>query len=152
MESNPYVSTTFYWRETHQSVRFLGKVRKVDKEESQAYFNSRPVGSRIGAWASPQSQSIQSREELEEMVRKREQEFGVPGAAGLTGDQEAIKRYESTEIPVPDHWGGYRIEPTEVEFWCGRENRLHDRFRYTREENSGKLPGEDQWKIERLAP
>lgn len=125
---NPYVSATFYWRETHQSVRFLGRARKVSREESQEYFDSRPLGSRIGAHASPQSGVIASREELVAMVKAKEQEFGVPGAAGLDPESQA-EVDSNAKIPVPDHWGGYRIEPFEVEFWCGRPNRLHDRFR-----------------------
>lgn len=126
MESNPFVSCTFYWRETSQSVRVLGKARKVDKQESQEYFDSRPVGSRIGAWASPQSTTIASRQELEDKVREQEKHFDVPDAAGLGANKP---HYENAKIPVPDHWGGYRIEPFEIEFWCGRPNRLHDRFR-----------------------
>lgn len=131
IQANPYVSCTFYWRETSQSVRFLGKARKVSKEESQEYFDTRPVGSRVGAWASPQSSTIQSRRELEEKVVEKENEFGVPGAAGLggAGEQKSKSQYPDAKIPVPDHWGGYRIEPFEVEFWCGRPNRLHDRFK-----------------------
>lgn len=130
--SNPYVSVTFYWRETSQSVRFLGKARKVAREESQEYFDSRPLGSRIGAWASPQSNAIESRQELEAKVKEAEERFGVPGAAGLGGAPAAgtdKSKQQTGHIPVPDHWGGYRIEPFEVEFWCGRPNRLHDRFR-----------------------
>lgn len=128
-------------------MRFVGKAHKVDRSESQEYFDSRPLGSRIGAWASPQSQTITGgRDELEGFVAKREQEFGVPGAAK---DQY---KGEDKKVPVPDHWGGYRIVPFEVEFWVGRPNRLHDRFRYTRPESSSTLPGEDKWTIERLAP
>ncbi|CAO1617971.1 unnamed protein product [Parajaminaea phylloscopi] len=147
LEGDPWCSAVFYWRETHQSVRFVGRAHQVSRAESQEYFDSRPIGSRIGAWASPQSQVIRGgREELEGLVAKREEEFGVPGAAK---DQY---QGQDKKIPVPGHWGGYRIQPYEVEFWVGRPNRLHDRFRYTRSDQSDKLPGEDQWLIERLAP
>ncbi|CAO1630768.1 unnamed protein product [Sympodiomycopsis kandeliae] len=154
IQSNPYVSCTFYWRETSQSVRFVGKARKITQQESQEYFDSRPIGSRIGAWASPQSQGIQSRSELEDKVTAKENEFNVPGAAGLKGAaaSEDKNQFKDVRIPLPDHWGGYRIEPFEVEFWCGRPNRLHDRFRYTRSQSSTKPAGEDQWDIQRLAP
>ncbi|PWN23562.1 pyridoxamine 5'-phosphate oxidase [Microstroma glucosiphilum] len=151
LQQNPHAAATFYWRETSQSVRFCGRVRRVEKVESQKYFDSRPVGSRVGAHASPQSTRVGSREELEEMVRAKEHELGVPGAAGLEG-KEAGKKWEDKKLEVPEYWGGYRIEPYEVEFWCGRPNRLHDRFRYTRDENSKKLAGEDEWVVERLAP
>lgn len=101
----------------------------MPKEESQEYFDSRPVGSRIGAWASPQSSVIAGgREELEQKVRQTEQKFGVPGAAGLT-ESDKWEGSEDPKIPVPEYWGGYRIDPYEVEFWSGRPNRLHDRFR-----------------------
>lgn len=127
IERNPYASGTLYWREQHKSVRILGRVEKVTKEESQEYFNSRPVGSRIGARASPQSQVVQSREDLESRVRQEEKNWKVEGSAGLDGEE---KKYSGDDlIPLPDYWGGYRIVPEEVEFWVGRENRLHDRFR-----------------------
>lgn len=124
LAGNPWCSAVFYWRETHQSVRFVGTAGKVARSESQEYFDSRPLGSRVGAWASPQSLAIKGgRQELEGFVAQREQEFGVPGAA-----KDEYKG-EDKKIPVPEHWGGYRIKPYEVEFWVGRPNRLHDRFR-----------------------
>ncbi|PWN26683.1 pyridoxamine 5'-phosphate oxidase, partial [Jaminaea rosea] len=150
--ADPWVSCVFFWDGLHRSVRFLGKATRVPKEESQEYFDSRPVGSRIGAWASPQSSVIAGgREELEQKVRQTEQKFGVPGAAGLT-ESDKWEGSEDPKIPVPEYWGGYRIDPYEVEFWSGRPNRLHDRFRYTRSADSNKSPAEDQWKIDRLAP
>lgn len=126
IEANPWVSATFYWRALHKSVRICGKAEKLTKEESQKYFDSRPIGSRLGARASPQSQVIQNREQLEKLVREEEERFNVPGAAVLDGDEF---KGEDKKVDVPDYWGGYRIVPDEIEFWCGRNNRLHDRFR-----------------------
>ncbi|KDN38456.1 pyridoxamine 5'-phosphate oxidase [Tilletiaria anomala UBC 951] len=145
---NPWISATFYWRALHRSVRICGKAERVTKAESQAYFHSRPIGSRIGARASPQSRVIKDREQLEALVREEEQKCSVPGAAGLNGEEVNAP---DAKIEVPHYWGGYRIIPDEVEFWCGRNNRLHDRFRYTRA-NMDKAADEDQWTVERLAP
>lgn len=127
MEVNPFVSLVFFWKELERQVRIEGRVSKVSPEESDAYFNSRPEGSRIGAWASPQSSVIPSREVIEENVKGLEQKFA------------------HTTIERPPHWGGYIVRPEIVEFWQGRPSRLHDRIRYSRVETGG-------WKIERLAP
>jgi pyridoxamine 5'-phosphate oxidase len=115
-----------YWLPIKRQVRIEGTVEKVSEAESDEYFQSRPMGSKLGAWASNQSEVIETRAELE----KRFEEFGLK-----FGDN----------IPRPPHWGGYRVKPHTIEFWQGRENRLHDRLRYTRQ-------GDGSWLIERLGP
>lgn len=127
MKDNPHAALVFFWAALERQVRIEGTVEKVPAEESDAYFVSRPRGSRIGAWASPQSKVISGREVVEKNVTAMEQQFGE-------GD-----------IPRPQHWGGYRVKPLLIEFWQGRPSRLHDRILYTADE-AGK------WKIERLAP
>ena len=114
-------------KELERQVRISGKVEKVSAKESDEYFNSRPEGSRIGAWASPQSNVIGSREVIEENLKAYQQKFN------------------DGNIPRPPHWGGYIVIPAVVEFWQGRPNRLHDRILYTLRENGS-------WTIERLAP
>ena len=127
LAENPRACLVFFWKELERQVRITGLVEKVSAEESDAYFNSRPEGSRIGAWVSPQSQVINSREWLEEQEKKYLSDFsGKP-----------LKR--------PDHWGGYRVKPISIEFWQGRSNRLHDRIQYS-------LQADNTWIIERLAP
>jgi pyridoxamine 5'-phosphate oxidase len=127
IDENPQATLLFFWKELERQVRIEGRIIKVDEKESDEYFHSRPIGSRIGAWSSPQSQVIASREVLENNVQRFESEF-----AGIS------------LIPRPPHWGGYRLIPAYFEFWQGRPNRLHDRVAYLLEEKS--------WKIERLAP
>jgi len=126
LAENPRAALVFYWPDFDRQVRVEGTVEKTAREESEAYFSSRPLGARIGAWTSRQSAVIASREELESAVRETAERFGE-------------------EIPCPESWGGYRVVPDEIEIWQGRENRLHDRFRYRRQ------PGGD-WKIDRLSP
>ncbi|MEO5891351.1 MAG: pyridoxamine 5'-phosphate oxidase [Ferruginibacter sp.] len=127
LAKNPKVAMVFFWKELERQVRIEGVAEKVSTEESDSYFASRPEGSRIGAWASPQSNIIENRSVIEDNVLKYQQKFA---------DQP---------IPRPGHWGGYRVKPNQVEFWQGRSSRLHDRLQYTLQENGS-------WKIERLAP
>lgn len=127
LKENPQACLVFFWKELERQVRVEGLVEKISVEESDAYFNSRPEASKIGAWASPQSSIIPSREILEENVVSIEKKFA--GAA----------------IERPAHWGGYILKPSLLEFWQGRPSRLHDRLQYTRAED-------ENWKIERLAP
>ena len=152
LESNPYASLAFYWKELSRSVRVCGRVEKLTQEESKQYYDSRPLGSRIGAWASPQSTTISSRNELEQKVKDVENKFNVPNAAGLDPDNKWQGDESKVDVPLPEFWGGYRIVPDEVEFWCGRPNRLHDRFRYTRSIDSKVAANDDTWTIDRLAP
>lgn len=147
-----YASIAFYWRPLHLSVRIVGRAEKVSAEETKEYYDSRPVGSRIGAWASQQSTPLSGREELEEAVKEVERKYGVQeGSSTASGVDVGPAGTAATdgdkEIPVPPFWGGVRIVPFEVEFWAGRPSRLHDRFRYTRAEGSG-----GEWEITRLAP
>jgi pyridoxamine-phosphate oxidase len=124
---NPEAAMVFFWKELERQVRIEGTAEKVSAEESDVYFLSRPQGSRIGAWASPQSKVIEKRQVIEDNVAKYEKMFGAEN------------------IPRPQHWGGYRIKPTMIEFWQGRSNRLHDRIQYC-------LQKDNTWIIERLAP
>ena len=128
--SNPHAALTFWWRELERQVRVEGRVERLKNEESQVYYDTRIRGSRIGAWASQQSKVLKDREELEEQVREVERKFDG-----------------KDKIPVPDFWGGLRVIPDVVEFWQGRPSRLHDRFKFTKDESQ-----EHGWKAERLSP
>jgi pyridoxamine 5'-phosphate oxidase len=127
LEENPKACLVFHWKELERQVRIMGLVSKLKEDESDAYYSSRPIGSRIGAWASPQSQPIENREWLEKEFEKRKEEF------------------QNTEIHRPSFWGGYNVKPVIIEFWQGRFSRLHDRLQYN-------LKDDGKWKIERLAP
>jgi pyridoxamine 5'-phosphate oxidase len=130
IDANDRVALLFPWVALARQVKILGRAARIPTSESLKYFLTRPRGSRVGAWASPQSQVITSRSLLEQKVA------------------EVKRRFGDGDVPLPDFWGGYRVVPTSIEFWQGRESRLHDRFRYTR------TPTEagDGWRIERLAP
>ncbi len=127
IEQNPFVSLLFFWKELERQVRIEGKIKKISAKDSDEYFFQRPRESRIGAWSSPQSQIIENRELLQQNVEKYNAQF------------------ETQNIPRPDFWGGYIVEPYRIEFWQGRPGRLHDRLLYVLTENNF-------WKIERLAP
>jgi pyridoxamine 5'-phosphate oxidase len=125
LAQNPQAALTFLWKELERQVRIEGRIEKVAPDESTAYYDTRPVGARIGAWASPQSEVIENRGWLEKRWEELSAQYG-----------DSPKR--------PPHWGGYRVLPDYLEFWQGRRSRLHDRIAYTR--------AADRWKLARLAP
>jgi len=127
LENNPVCALTFFWPELERQVRIEGTVTRVAEKTSEEYFQSRPLGSQVGAWASPQSSVIESRAILEERAKQIE------------------KRFEGKKVlPKPHQWGGFQVDPAMIEFWQGRSNRLHDRLEY--------IKVEGKWKILRLAP
>ncbi|WP_425639076.1 pyridoxamine 5'-phosphate oxidase [Algoriphagus yeomjeoni] len=126
LENHSLASLTFFWPELERQVRIRGKIEKVSAEESDLYFFSRPIGSQIGAWVSPQSQVIESRADLNHRLTVFE------------------KQFTENSISRPPHWGGYRLLPNTIEFWQGRPSRLHDRIKYVQKG--------DNWEIVRLAP
>ena len=127
LEENPRCALVFYWSELERQIRIEGRARRVSEEESDAYYGSRPRGSRLSAWVSAQSRPVEDRGALEKRLWELEAE------------------YEGREIPRPPFWGGYRVEPEAIEFWQGRENRLHDRLLYCRPSGGG-------WRMQRLQP
>ena len=126
LAAEPRAALIDYWRELDRQVRARGEVERLPEADSDAYFATRARDSQVGAWASPQSRPLESREALDDLVR------------------EAETRFEGAAVPRPEHWGGYLLRPQTVEFWQGQVVRLHDRFRYTREDGG--------WRIERLGP
>ena len=126
LDANPRAALCFHWTELERQVRVNGSVTRISPAESDSYFQSRPRGSRLGAWASKQSTPLAAREELEARVREVEERFG------------------DGHVPLPPFWGGYRLEPDTIEFWQGHEDRLHDRLVYHRAGSS--------WRTERLYP
>jgi pyridoxamine 5'-phosphate oxidase len=128
LEANPRAALVLWWGELERQVRITGGVALASHEESERYFRTRPLGSRLGAWASHQSRVI-------------------PGRAALEVDLKEVEaRFQDGNVPLPPHWGGYRVVPDTIEFWQGRESRLHDRIRYLRE------GGAKGWRVERLSP
>lgn len=128
MEVNPKAALTFNWLELQRQVRIEGMIEKLDEDTSTEYFQSRPRGSQIGAWASPQSRVISDRRVLEDAIQQLEEEY---------------KGFE--KLPKPSHWGGYILTPSKIEFWQGRSSRLHDRILFNK-------VGDNDWTVERLAP
>src|SRR3954464_264018 len=126
LAANPNAALGFYWVEQDRQIRISGKTVKTSREESERYFHSRPIGSQLGPWASRQSEAVDARRELEAKMA------------------QITERFAGKAIPLPEHWGGFRLKPDRMEFWQGRENRLHDRFRYTRQGTG--------WVLERLSP
>ena len=126
LSANPHCALHFFWAELERQVHIEGSVEKLSREESEAYFHTRPELSQVGAWASRQSSTLSCREELEDRF------------------QELLAEFKGKDIPLPSNWGGYRVLPARFEFWQGRPSRLHDRIRYS-------LDGEN-WTIERLSP
>jgi pyridoxamine 5'-phosphate oxidase len=126
LDVRPYAAAVFVWLAHERQVRFAGPVARVDRAETEAYFATRPRGSQLGAWASPQSQVVASRAALDQL--------------------EAVveRRFAGQDVPAPPYWGGYRLTPESVEFWQGRPDRLHDRLRFRRDGA--------EWVLERLAP
>lgn len=125
--ANNHICLSFFWAGLEQQIIIKGKAEKLAENLSDGYFDSRPDGSKLGAWASNQSEVVPSREALDNQLKAFE------------------KKYHQQEIPRPDHWGGFLVKPVSIEFWQGRPNRMHDRIRYT-------LQKDFSWKIERLAP
>lgn len=126
LRENPRIALTFHWPSLERQIRIEGKAKKVSRQESQDYFKTRPYGSQLGAWASPQSTAISGRDYLDERVEVFQQKF------------------RGKKIPCPPHWGGYCVTPQRIEFWQGQPSRLHDRYLYLK---SGR-----HWKLIRLAP
>lgn len=128
LQINPNAALVFCWLDLHKQIRIEGRVQKLSPQQSTDYFHSRPKGSQIGAWVSPQSEVIENRDILEENMAALKEKYA---------DEE--------KLPRPEHWGGFLVKATMIEFWQGRTSRLHDRLRYT-------LGDEGEWIIERLAP
>ncbi len=127
LEANPRAALVFFWVQLERQIRVAGTVEKTSREESEEYFRSRPLGSQLGAWASAQSGVIADRAQLEQQLA------------------DVTQRFPAGAVPLPPHWGGYRVKPEAIEFWQGRENRLHDRLLYRLSDSGG-------WRIERLQP
>jgi len=127
LDKNPRAALVLYWMEMERQIRIEGIVEKTSRDESRKYFHTRPIGAQLGAWASRQSEVIDARRVVDARL------------------EEMKERFAAGKIPLPPHWGGYRVKPERMEFWQGRANRLHDRFRYSRQ-------ADGSWSIDRLAP
>jgi pyridoxamine 5'-phosphate oxidase len=127
LEKNPRAALVLYWMEVERQIRIEGTTEKIPRSESKKYFHTRPIGAQLGAWASRQSEVIDARRVIDARLEEMKERFG------------------QGKVPLPPHWGGYRLKPERIEFWQGRPDRLHDRFRYSRQEDGS-------WLIERLAP
>jgi pyridoxamine 5'-phosphate oxidase len=127
LSANPHAAMVFYWSVLQRQVTLAGAVEKLDQAESESYFSTRPIGSKLAAWASRQSEDVESRDALLERLG------------------EAERRFADQDVPLPDYWGGYRLVPEAMEFWLSRPNRMHDRFRYVRSPGGG-------WERARLYP
>lgn len=128
LEANPRAALTFPWHALQRQVRVEGRVERVSRDETEEYFASRPHGSRVGAWASPQSQVV------------------TPESLASSWAAATERFPDGSDVPAPEHWGGYRVVPQVVEFWVGRPSRMHDRLRY------GRPAGGGDWQLDRLAP
>jgi pyridoxamine 5'-phosphate oxidase len=142
LAGNPFAALQFHWVELERTVRIEGVVEKTSDEQSDAYFHSRPLDSRVGAWASPQSQVIAGRQMLDAWVAQHNTQFGL--STNAQGRTVPANGTTTADVPRPPHWGGYRLKPDTWQFWQGRPNRLHDRLRF-------ELEG-DAWVRTRLAP
>jgi pyridoxamine 5'-phosphate oxidase len=127
LDENPHAALVLYWMEVERQIRIEGVVGKTSRKESEQYFHTRPMGAQLGAWASRQSEVIDARRIIDARL------------------EEMKERFAEGKIPLPPHWGGYRVKPERMEFWQGRPDRLHDRFRYSRQ-------ADGSWLIDRLAP
>lgn len=136
LSENPGVSCVFPWFAMHRQVVVVGRASRVSREEAEEYFASRPYGSRLGAWASRQSTVIPNRQPLEDEYRRLQDEYP-----------------EGSDVPIPEFWGGWLVRPESVEFWQGRESRLHDRLRFVSSSGAGAaLDDPEAWTVERLSP